>query len=535
MAYLNAPDANAVVQYVAGLLADIPAGPWTIGVIFRRSGTTTDGYENLFALETSGGQVITNVGTDATTSPYAIQCGQGGASRTFTGLDDLADGDDYELIIRKTNGTVNPRANLYRFDAGVPAWHGWVTGAGGGDFENRSDTIDRAKSHNQQGGFPFRGGIYLIAVWDDALDEADVTDGSIGLHIGVQQWLDIAPAAGPVTLLRPGEVNPIVDESASGTSDESSRSGTLDLTAGWPVNFNGDFDAGGVTGEIAGTLPDLTGDLAGVGSAAGTVADALPELTSTLAGTASAAGAVAGALPELDGQLAGVGSAAGAVAGDLPELAGALTGESDAVAGTVAGDLPELDGALAGASTGLALLSGNLPELTGTLDGTVAGVATGTVGGDLPALDGQLAGAGSVAGVITGALPELVGPLVGIREGAVATRLRALQTTTLDIYAPAVAPDEWSGARTDDSLVAGGVPASIIEQTRTKNDPRTGTPRIIREVTGRVPDGTEIAATSRVVDGEGRHYAVAAVRQPRNPLWTSDVILDLVRTDQLSP
>lgn len=513
MAYLNAPDANAVVQYVAGLLVDIPAGPYTIGIIFNRSGTTTDGYENLFALETSGGQVITNVGTDATASPYAVSCGQGGATRTFTGMDDLVDGDDYELIIRKTNGTVDPRANLYRFDAGSPAWHGWVTGAGGGDFENRADTIDRAKSHNQQGGFPFHGGIYLIAVWDDALAESDVTDGSIGLHIGVQQWLDIAPAAGPVALLRLGEVNPIVDESASGTSDESSRSGTLDLTAGWPTNFNGDFDAGGITGEVAGSLPELTGDLAGESTAVGTVASDLPALTGNLTGSAGSAATVAGTLPELDGALAGAGTGAGTVASDLPALAGQLTGSG----------------------TGLVLLSGNLPELAGALAGTVAGTATGTVGGDLPALDGQLTGAGSVAGAIAGALPELVGPLVGIREGAVATRLRALQTTTLDIYAPAVAPDEWSGARTDDSLVAGGVPASIIEQTRTRNDPRTGTPRIIREVTGRVPDGTEIAPTSRVVDGEGRHYAVAAVRQPRNPLWTSDVILDLVRTDQLSP
>lgn len=223
-------------------------------------------------------------------------------------------------------------------------------------------------------------------------------------------------------------------------------------------------------------------------------------------------GELAGELPELGSTLAGAGTAAGVVAGVTPELADALEGGGTAAA-VLGGLLADLAGALAGQGTGVVLLSGSLAEL-----------------------DGQLAGQIPIDGVVTGGLPEMVGPILGVVVGGVTRRLRALATTTVDVYAPAVGmPDEWSGGRGTETLAAGGVVASIIEQTRNVSDPRTGVPRVVRTVIGRVPDGTPVDERARVVDAEGRVYAVSAVRQVRNPVWTGDIVLDLVRTDQQAP
>lgn len=112
--------------------------------------------------------------------------------------------------------------------------------------------------------------------------------------------------------------------------------------------------------------------------------------------------------------------------------------------------------------------------------------------------------------------------------------LLAMPTTTVTVYAPA-SIDEWSGQRAEDVPVATGVPASIIEQARTVNDPRTGTARVIRQLTGRVPDRTPVGPNSRLADADGHIYAVSSVRQPRNPLWTGDIVLELTRLDQGAP
>lgn len=184
----------------------------------------------------------------------------------------------------------------------------------------------------------------------------------------------------------------------------------------------------------------------------------------------------------------------------------------------------------------------------GTPEGVLAETgpaATESVAGDVPAvgalaetapvatelMSGQTAGAGVLAETGPAAIELMSGTSSAVSIG----RLRAMPTTTITIYAPSSDPDEWSGERTGDAAAAGDVSASIIEQVRTVNDPRTGTPRVIRNVTGRVPDGTPVAPTSRIVDGEGRVYAVGSVRQARNPLWVGDIVLELYRTDQASP
>lgn len=180
----------------------------------------------------------------------------------------------------------------------------------------------------------------------------------------------------------------------------------------------------------------------------------------------------------------------------------------------------------------------------GTLDATAPAATVTTAGGPVP--DGTLAASAPAAIVsMSGALPS-EGLLAATAPAAAVTMaaesdtvtygaLVAMPTTTVTIYAPGSAPDEWSGERAGDAAVASGVPASIIEQARTVNSPVTGTARVIRQVTGRVPDGAPVTPTSRVVDGEGRVYAVSSVRQARNPMWVGDVVLELVRTDQGAP
>lgn len=108
--------------------------------------------------------------------------------------------------------------------------------------------------------------------------------------------------------------------------------------------------------------------------------------------------------------------------------------------------------------------------------------------------------------------------------------LVALQTTTVDIYTDTV--DEWDGATLSGVPSVSAIPASIIEQApRTVREPSSGRSTITRSHVGRVPDGTAVSSASRIVDAQGSTYAVISARQPRNPVWTGDVILDLVRND----
>jgi hypothetical protein len=203
-----------------------------MAAVFRRHGSTTDGYEAISALVSSGNTIV-SMGTDATASPYSLRFVQGGATRTFAFAESV-DNDAYCYVVRRPSGTSTPRANLYRFDAGSPAWDGWLDADG--TVDDRADVIDAAWLLNQPGGFPLNGGIWVVAYWDGLLAEADITSGTIGLHIGVQQWYDF----NPVALWRPGETDPVEDESPSGTSNETS-SASVTITAGDPTGFNMDF------------------------------------------------------------------------------------------------------------------------------------------------------------------------------------------------------------------------------------------------------------------------------------------------------
>lgn len=144
----------------------------------------------------------------------------------------------------------------------------------------------------------------------------------------------------------------------------------------------------GTTGTLAGTLPALTGSLAGGAASDGVLAGTLPALIGQLAGAASLDADIVGVLPALSGDLSGVASADGAIAGTLPALSGDLAGAASSD-GVVAGVLPALTGALAGTAD-LGRLTAVLPALTGDMVGVAA--ADGTVTGVLPALAGDLVG-----------------------------------------------------------------------------------------------------------------------------------------------
>jgi hypothetical protein len=237
MTVLRATNGNVQLGPGGGLGA-LPAGAWWVATILRRRGTTTDGFECITAL-VDGASNITNVGTDATTSPYAISVGHGGQTATFAGYDDLVDNEFYLVFAQKATGDIAPRANV--FDGST--WGGWVTGSA--TFENRPlDVPDAAWLLNMNGGFPWNGDVAVVAWGSGNLAEADVTDGSIGLHIGVDQWLAFAPTV----LWR--AANPVVDESGNApAANETSRSG-ITMVAESPAWFNMDFGGAADPGPV---------------------------------------------------------------------------------------------------------------------------------------------------------------------------------------------------------------------------------------------------------------------------------------------
>lgn len=340
MSLLTATNGNVTLS--AGGLSAVPNGAFTAAVVFRRSGATTDGYENLMALETAAGQVITNMGTDATTSPYALSFSQGGSTRTFASMTDLVDGDAYLFVVRKTSGTVAPRGNLYRLSAGSPAWDGWADASG--TVENRSDTIGRARLLNQQGGFPLNGGIWVGAWWNVALAEADIVHASNGLHIGVQKWLDINGGVGLVELWRPGETDPVVSEAPSGTSDETASSGVT-ITAGDPPGFDMQFGAPAETITLTGSVPAPGGSVGLAAEAQLALAGSVPAPTGSVVLAPLGQLALAGSVPAPSGALSLAAEAQLALAGSVPAPGGSIvlaTVERLALAGSV----PAPDGAI---------------------------------------------------------------------------------------------------------------------------------------------------------------------------------------------
>lgn len=112
----------------------------------------------------------------------------------------------------------------------------------------------------------------------------------------------------------------------------------------------------------------------------------------------------------------------------------------------------------------------------------------------------------------------------------------AMPTTTVTIKR-GTAIDEYSGEISNETSASTGVPMSIMEQSRTVIEPTTGTPMVIRFVTGRVDPSVDIRRNDRILDENDAdiYYMVLSVRQVQNPIVVMDKVLDLKRVDPNDP
>lgn len=110
----------------------------------------------------------------------------------------------------------------------------------------------------------------------------------------------------------------------------------------------------------------------------------------------------------------------------------------------------------------------------------------------------------------------------------------AWPNTTVSVLT-ATAIDPYSGERTE-STTATEVPAARAEQSRNVQDPRTGSPRVVRYTTIRLPAGTTVTSDSRLLDeADSTYFAVQSVRQHRLAGRVGDVICDVARMDNTQP
>lgn len=105
-----------------------------------------------------------------------------------------------------------------------------------------------------------------------------------------------------------------------------------------------------------------------------------------------------------------------------------------------------------------------------------------------------------------------------------------LATTTVSILG-GTSTDAFGDETDGTTVLAAGVPASLIESTRTAMEPVTGTPRIIRTHICRLPPGTDIDETKRIKDEQtAETYIVVAVTRNANPVLAQPLRADLKRT-----
>jgi len=77
-----------------------------------------------------------------------------------------------------------------------------------------------------------------------------------------------------------------------------------------------------------------------------------------------------------------------------------------------------------------------------------------------------------------------------------------------------------------------GIPASLIERTRTGIDQTDQSFRVYRYLVCRVPYGTDVRDTDQIKDeSTGSVYSVASVSVNANPVVQQDLRLDLQRTN----
>ncbi|MDH2429321.1 alkaline phosphatase D family protein [Sphaerisporangium sp. TRM90804] len=182
-----------------------------------------------------------------------------------------------------------------------------------------------------------------------------------------------------------------------------------------------------VSGSGAATLPPLTGQASGTVAVTAQAAATLPPLTAEGTGTVTVLGSAAAVLPALTGDGAASVSVAGTLTAQLPALTAAGTAVVESDGGFLAATLPALTGQGFATVTVTAAAAATLPALTGT--GTAEVVpSSGTLAAVLPALTSAGVATVRVTGILAATLPALVGgPADSVPEtsrGAISPRFR---------------------------------------------------------------------------------------------------------------
>ncbi|MCX5338356.1 hypothetical protein [Streptomyces sp. NBC_00140] len=105
-----------------------------------------------------------------------------------------------------------------------------------------------------------------------------------------------------------------------------------------------------------------------------------------------------------------------------------------------------------------------------------------------------------------------------------------LATTTVSILR-GTTEDEFGDETDTATTLAVGIPASLIEATRTAMEPVSGTPRIIRTHVCRLPPAVDVTENDRIKDEQTNEiYIVVAVTKNSNPVLAQPLRADLKRT-----
>lgn len=90
--------------------------------------------------------------------------------------------------------------------------------------------------------------------------------------------------------------------------------------------------------------------------------------------------------------------------------------------------------------------------------------------------------------------------------------------------------NEYGDEVDSDTVVASGIPASIVVRSKSSSDPSTQVSRVIQQVVGVVGSNVDIQDTDRLRDDtNGITYAIESVIQANGPGHTPDLQLDLQR------
>jgi hypothetical protein len=241
-------------------------------------------------------------------------------------------------------------------------------------------------------------------------------------------------------------------EGDTGTTAET-RSPWIEFSGLTAADFGEDIPP--AEGELDGTLPAPSANIAGAVRANVILGGTLPAATAALTGMVRAAGTLTGLLPELTAALNGTVTTAGVLDASLPLPTGAIDGTTNT--GRVSGTLPEPFANLSGGVLDTAVMDAVLPAVTASVDGDVtttggldaalpspAAELTATVfspgGGflsaSLPMLSAGFDATVAVVAVIHGTLPEptaaldAAARLAAVLDASLPVPTAALEATT---------------------------------------------------------------------------------------------------------